>query len=296
MKKLLLKKKARVGLIYRPDSSAALNLGQAIAKWLKQRGYPVFTGPGQRTLKGTLKCRSNTDFLKCNLIIVLGGDGTYLRAVRLLEGHPVPILGVNLGSLGFLTPTRAEDLFSTVEQTLENKMALMPRSIIRVRVLHKGKHPLEFLALNDIVLERGPFSQLITMEIYSEKHLVGEVKADGLILASPTGSTAYNLSAGGPILHPQVRAFVVTPIAPHSLTNRPLIFPDDQELKFKMVSKVHGRIQRAHLVVDGQKAAEIDPDDEVTISRSKADHLMVYAPGTNYFKLLREKMKFGDRS
>ncbi len=139
-------------------------------------------------------------------------------------------------------------------------------------------------------------SQLINISIHSEKLLVSEVKADGLIIATPTGSTAYNLSAGGPILHPESKVFVVTPIAPHSLTSRPLIFPDDIQLSFKLVGKLQTRKDRAHFVVDGMKVDDISDGDELIIRRNKIDHLMVRDPNQNYFHLLREKLKFGDRA
>ncbi|MNL54892.1 putative inorganic polyphosphate/ATP-NAD kinase [compost metagenome] len=135
-------------------------------------------------------------------------------------------------------------------------------------------------------------SQLINTAIYSENFLVSQVKADGFIIASPMGSTAYNLAAGGPILHPESPVFVVTPVAPHSLTSRPLIFPDNRQLSFKL----EGKTQKAHFIVDGQKSTELSSDDEVVISRSCYDHWVVRAPEHNFFHLLREKLKFGDRS
>ena len=213
----------------------------------------------------------------------------------MLEGKSIPILGVNLGSLGFLTQTRAEELFTAVEQSLENKMELRPRSMMDVKVLHKGKVKSELRSLNDVVIERGSFSQLINIAIHAERKVVSEVKADGLIISTPTGSTAYNLSVGGPILHPQTRVVVVTPIAPHSLTSRPLIFPDEMKLSFKLMAKV-GTKQKAHFVLDGFKLLELSPDHEIVITRAETDHLMVLDPKRNFFHLLREKLKFGDRA
>jgi NAD+ kinase len=222
----------------------------------------------------------------------LGGDGTYLRAVRILDGIQVPIFGVNVGSLGFLTGTRFEDLYTSVEQALKNKMHVVPRSMLEVSVFRKKKKKAQFLSLNDVVIERGSLSQLIHLSIYSESFLVSEVKCDGLIIATPTGSTAYNLAAGGPILHPDVGAFIVTPISPHSLTSRPFIFPDKQKLSFRLMAEN----QKAHFIVDGQKYLDLGFEDEVVISRSAHDHLMVRAPDHDYFHLLREKFKFGDRN
>ena len=170
-------------------------------------------------------------------------------------------------------------------------MVIQSRSRLHAQVKTKSGRSLFFDALNDIVIERGSFSQLISTAVYFDKSLVNNIKADGLIISSPTGSTAYNLAAGGPILHPEVNALVVTPVAPHSLTTRPLIFPDNKKLTLRldMLTSI------AHLIVDGQKVLELSHEDEVTISRSSTDHLMIRKPNHNFFDLLKEKLKFGDR-
>lgn len=301
--KITSKENKQIAIVYRVHTASAVSLAKTLSKWLKEKGYKVFTAPEQKMIQGTFKATS-ASLAKMRLVIALGGDGTYLRAVRLLEGKRIPILGVNLGSLGFLTPTRADEVITAVEYTLENKMELNPRSMIEVEYVSKGKRHGKHLSLNDIVLERGSLSQLITIEIYHGKNLISEVKADGIIVASPTGSTAYNLSAGGPILHPEVKAFVVTPIAPHSLTSRPFIMPDQGKIRLKLAgkgttklaNKLLGKGQMAHLVVDGQKVANLAPGDEIIIQRAECDHLMVNDPDYNYFHLLRDKLKFGDRA
>ncbi|WP_413290186.1 NAD(+)/NADH kinase [Bdellovibrio sp. HCB337] len=290
--KLLLKDNKNVAIVYRLQTAEAVSMAKKISLWLKEKGYEVFTAPQQTAIPGTKVLKTKAGIDKIGLVIALGGDGTYLRAVRSLEGRQIPIIGINMGSLGFLTGNRAEDAFRVLEETLESKMELRPRSMIHIMVRRKTKIRAEYHALNDVVIERGSGSHLISTAIYSEKFLVSEVKADGFIIASPTGSTAYNLAAGGPILHPEAKVFVVTPVAPHSLTSRPLILPDDLHMSFKMDS----RSQRAQLIVDGQNETEITPDDEVIIKRSGFDHLMVRAPKHNYFHLLREKLKFGDRA
>lgn len=298
-KRLVIADTKKIALVYRPDTAPALTLSKTLTAWLKERDYEVFTAPEQKLIQGTKALKDKKSLEKMSLIVVLGGDGTYLRAVRLLEGKTVPILGVNLGSLGFLTPFRADELFTAVEDTLKNKMELRPRSMISVQLYRKGKLKQELLALNDIVIERGSLSQLINIEVACEKLVISEVKADGLIISSPTGSTAYNLSAGGPILHPETKAFVVTSIAPHSLTSRPLIFPDDSNLRFRLVGKMHSTPKakgQAHFVVDGVKVDDLSFSDEIVIHRSSVDHLMVKEPGHNYYHLLREKLKFGDRA
>jgi NAD+ kinase len=297
-KKLILSENTQIAIVYRIATPAAITLAKTLAQWLKTRGHKVFTAPEQKLITGTKLQKSSAELGKMGLIVVLGGDGTYLRAVRLLKGQPVPILGVNLGSLGFLTPTRADEAFTAVEHTLQNKMEMRPRSMIRVTLLHKSKKKLEMMALNDVVIERGSLSQLINIEIRLDNDLVKEIKADGLIVASPTGSTAYSLAAGGPILHPDVKAMVVTPIAPHSLTSRPTIFPDNHELSFKLVKKLQQQgpqRQVAHLVIDGQKIADINSDYEIRVTKSNLEHFLIKDPDHDYFSFLREKFRFGDR-
>jgi NAD+ kinase len=287
--------KKKIAIVYRLDRGPAVNLALTIAQWLNERHYEVLTAPEQKKLAGT-KLATAKDMASVSLVLVMGGDGTYLRAIRILKGLPIPILGINLGSLGFLTPIRVDEALTAVEFALQNKMTLEPRSMIAVEILRKKSgtkaKSIQFLALNDVVIERGNLSQLINIGIYHERMLLSEVKADGLIIASPTGSTAYNLAAGGPILHPQVKAFVVTPIAPHSLTSRPFIVPDKGPLSFRLV----GKLQKAHFVVDGQKMAELTNDDEVVLRRSPLDHFMLTDRDHDYFRLLREKLKFGDRA
>ncbi|MES2857010.1 MAG: NAD(+)/NADH kinase, partial [Bdellovibrionota bacterium] len=223
-------------VMYRPATPEAVKQAKDLAGWLGSQGYTAFAAPGQALGKSNdVVTRTKLDDL--DWVVVLGGDGTYLAAVRMLEGRNTPILGVNMGSLGFLTETRIEDLYKAVIDTIKGKMEFRPRAMLHIEVKRKGKRVATHVALNDAVLERGSNTHLINIEIHSRKQLVGKVKADALIIATPTGSTAYNLAAGGPILHPEVHAIVVTPVCPHALTSRPLIFPDDQELSFKVLNK-----------------------------------------------------------
>lgn len=290
-RKLTLKSNRKVAIVYRLHSVEAVRMSKRLAEKLKSRRYKVFTAPEQKLIAGTNSLVSSNELKEMSLVIVLGGDGTYLRAVRLLKGHTVPILGFNMGFLGFLTAHSVNDVMETVEQTLKNKMVLHTRSRLHISVKMKSGRRLSFNALNDVVIERGSFSQLISTSLFFDKSLVNNIKADGLIVSSPTGSTAYNLAAGGPILHPEVSAMVVTPVAPHSLTTRPLIFPDNRPLLLKLDKNT----SLAHLIVDGQKVLELSSDDEVTITRDKTDHYMIRRPQHNFFDLLKDKLKFGDR-
>lgn len=290
-KKLTLKANKKIAIVYRIYSVEAVKTAKKLAAKLKTKRYKVFTAPEQKQIAGTQLLVSSNDLKEMSLVIVLGGDGTYLRAVRLLKGHSVPILGFNMGFLGFLTAHSVDEVYETIDQTLKNKMVLHTRSRLHVSVKLKSGKRITYSALNDVVIERGSFSQLISTAVYFDKSVVNHIKADGVIISSPTGSTAYNLAAGGPILHPEVNAIVVTPVAPHSLSTRPLIFPDNK----KLILHLDKMTSLAHLIVDGQKVMELSSDDEVTITRDINDHYMIRKPNHNFFELLKEKLKFGDR-
>lgn len=290
-RKLSLKSNKKIALVYRIHSSEAVRMAKKISERLKKKKYDIYTAPEQKTITGTKPVVSSNELKDMSLIIVLGGDGTYLRAVRLLHGHPVPILGFNMGSLGFLTSHPVGEVFELIDQTLKNNMVLESRTRLHTLVQLKSGKKVSFDALNDIVIERGSFSQLISTSVYCGKNYVNDIKADGIIISTPTGSTAYNLAAGGPILHPEVKALVVTAVAPHSLSSRPLIFPDH----LKLMLRLEPQTSAAHLIIDGQKVLELSPEDVVTISRCEKDHLMIRKPDHNFFGLLKEKLKFGDR-
>ena len=283
-------KTQNVCIVYRPGKKEALSLARELTEWLADKKIKVYSHPKQKIYPEIQRLGRRHPPQSMDLIIVLGGDGTYLEAVRMLDGCQTPILGVNLGSLGFLTQNRFKDLYPVVNMALQNKMEMRPRTMLQIKVKRSGRIRKNICALNDIVIERGPTTQLIGMSLYSDQHFVCHIKADGVVTASPTGSTAYNLAAGGPILHPFVAAFVVTPIAPHSLTSRPLLFPDNQKLSY-----VIDEGQKAQLNVDGQILTEMTSKDEMTIQKSKHVHQVLRQPSHNYFQLLRDKLRFGER-
>lgn len=281
--------KKKIAIVYRPDTKASLKITNEVVEWLKKNKCDVYTAPSQELLRGTDPVEFK-NLKSMDLIVSIGGDGTYLRSAHLIQGHKVPILGVNLGTLGFLTTTSQKDVFKNIKAALDKKMDLSPRALISVHVYEKDKKVFSTHGLNDVVIERGTNSQLINISLFCDKDHVSDIKADGLIVSSPTGSTAYNLAAGGPILHPQVKAFIVTAVSPHSLTARPFLFPDDQEI----ILKTHN--PELVLVVDGRKVFTLSPKHTVKISRNKEDHFMVLEQSYDYFKLLKEKLKFGDRA
>lgn len=281
---------------YRPHKPEAFKLAEDVSGWLKQAGLNVWSRPGQKALKGTKNISSPKQLDQLDLVVVVGGDGTYLKAVQLLEGRLIPFLGVNLGALGFLTDTRIKELYHALDMALRGKLKQYQRTMLDVEVKgrtskSKKSSTASYLALNDIVIERGPVGQLINLGVFSNRHLVTDLKADGLIISTPTGSTAYNLAAGGPILHPDLAALVLTPICPHSLTNRPIVLPAHMPLDIR-ITEAH---QKAAFVIDGQRRVDVVVEDEICIQISQKKHLALQLPEHNYFDLLREKLKFGQR-
>lgn len=292
IKKVSLKNTSRVAIVYRSHSDKAVKMAKEVTRWLQERKIEVYTAPGQRLIAKTKLIRGQKMISTLSFVIVLGGDGTYLRAVRMIDGAQIPVVGFNMGSLGFLTSSPCDKIFDILTGVLEDKMTVHTRMLLQAQVFRKSKLKLKAVALNDVVIERGSYSQLINLSMSKEKKLVSEIKADALIISSPTGSTAYNLAAGGPLLDPEVKALIITPVAPHSLTSRPLIFPAHRKLIFRL----EGSNQKANLVIDGQELTALTHEDEIIVEKFSADHLLIEPPQSNFFHLLREKLKFGDRA
>jgi len=293
MKKLHISNKAKITIVYRPDTPAAIDASKKLVQWLIKNNYKPLTAPSQKAIPGAPLMKSDKDFDAVELMIILGGDGTYLRAIRLLEGRPIPILGVNLGSLGFLTPLRLDNLYQVLPKILNGgESELLPRAQMLI-TLSQPKKPLQkWQALNDVVIERGPSSHLIDLKIGMDQQPVNSIKADGLVIATPTGSTAYNLAAGGPIVHPDSNCFIATAVAPHSLTIRPLIFPDTKELHIQ----IQGQCEAAHIVIDGQMCGKLNQASLLKVSKHSQPHWMVLPSGHNFYELMRDKLSFGERN
>jgi NAD+ kinase len=280
-------KAKKVAIVYRPESEQALALSRELCAWLNEKKIQCLSHPKQKIPNAT----KYTSAANVDLVVVLGGDGTYLEAVRMVGQKAVPMVGVNLGSLGFLTVHRSQDVYDVVEAALNGKLEKQNRAMIDIEIRRAGKIRGRYMALNDLVIERGPESHLIHLSVQMDSQMLHTLKADGLIVATPTGSTAYNLAAGGPILHPGVEGLAVTPICPHSLTSRPFIYSDTCGISFHLLGKNH-----ATLSVDGLKVTEIGKTDEVYVERSRHVHTLLRKPGHKYFQLLREKLKFGERA
>lgn len=225
---------------------------------------------------------------RADLVIVLGGDGTILRVARELQGAALPILGINLGNLGFLTSARGEDLATATRQTLHGDFDVQERFTIETSLLRQGQRVDPQRALNDVVISRGAFSRVVRLRVLIDDVLLTEYVCDGMIFATPTGSTAYSLSAGGPILLPQARACIITPICPHALSNRPVVADDQSVVRCQVLSAASELL----LTVDGQVQVRMQVGDEVEVRPAAHCVRLVTLKGQTYFDVLRQKLKW----
>ena len=289
---------ARVGLVAKHNLDAAAGLLAELAGWLEARGVePVFESH-TATLAGLPPGRptSSSDDLprECQLIVVLGGDGTLIgTAGRIAQaGANVPILGVNFGSLGFLTEITLPELYESLESVLDGDAEIEERMMLRARTLRGEAVVADRAVVNDAVITKGALSRIIDLSVSVGDELVMQVRADGLIVATPTGSSAYNLAAGGPIVHPAVDAMLLTPIAPHMLTNRPVVLPASSPL---CVSPMMDGNDEVYVTLDGQSGHPLEAGDRIEITRSKQSVRLVRATQRTYFDVLRQKLKWGAR-
>jgi NAD+ kinase len=228
---------------------------------------------------------------RAELVVVLGGDGTLIRAARLLGGRPVPILGINLGSLGFMTEVPAAEGMDVLDEVLAGRGSVQPRMKLACRLFRGGAVALEDEVLNDVVINRGALSRIADHETRIDGKLVATFKSDGLIVATPTGSTAYALAAGGPIVHPGLDCAVIVPICPHALTQRPLVVPGDQVITIHLGPEATD----VYLTLDGQTGHTLAAGDSLEVRRSPNRVLLVANPSLDYFAVLREKLHWGAR-
>jgi NAD+ kinase len=289
----------RVGIVAKRGLHAAAEHLHRLAVWLREHDIePVFEADTAALASAADGGRSlsREDLPRdVQLVIVLGGDGTLLSmATRIAQtGRDVPILGVNFGSLGFLTETRIDELYSSLESFVHGSAIIDERAML-VADTHRSDAPFDSrIVLNDVVFTKAALSRIIELSVSVSSGLVTKVKADGLIIASATGSTAYNLAAGGPIVHPRVDALVLTPIAPHTLTNRPIVIPGSEVIEVR--PHIDAGVDDIYVTYDGQSGYELQPGDIVKVRQSDRRLRLVKAPARSYFAVLREKLKWGER-
>ncbi len=279
-------------IISRPDRPQVGQIMPGLLAWFGDHNFKLIVDeqtskyvPGQ-----TVVPRSQMSSHPLALVVVLGGDGTLLSAARATATIDVPLLGVNLGSLGFLTEVPLQSLYSMLEAIAEGHAAIESRSLMQVELLRGDQVRGSYLVFNDAVVNKTALARLNTYDLFIDKNFVSSYRADGMIVATPTGSTAYSLSAGGPVLMPTVKALVVTPVAPHSLTHRPLVVPDSSEIEIFLRTED----EVAYLSLDGQPGLDLSDGDRVRCRRSE-HHVKLFRTGADFFHVLRSKMKWGER-
>ena len=279
-------------IISRPNRPQVAEIAPGLLAWLRDHGYNVIIDTETATYIAGPEVvpRLQMASRSLDLVVVLGGDGTLLSAARVTAAIDVPLLGVNLGSLGFLTEVPLQSLYSMLEAIGQERAAVEHRSLMQVELLRADEVRGSYLVFNDAVVNKTALARLNTYDLYIDKVLVSGYRADGMIVATPTGSTAYSLSAGGPVLMPTVKAFVVTPVAPHSLTHRPLVVPDSVEIEILL----HSEEEVAYLSLDGQPGLDLRDGDRVRCRRS-AHQVNLFRTGTDFFQVLRTKLNWGER-
>ncbi|MBM4338434.1 MAG: NAD(+) kinase [Deltaproteobacteria bacterium] len=288
----------RIGIIAKQNKPEAVNITGQLVEWLQSRGIDVYIEEGlgeavRATTKGPWLSGIKKEEIPnhAEMIIVLGGDGTLLSVARLMGKHEVPILGVNLGGLGFLTEITLEELYRVLERVIRGEYVTDERVVLTVGVIRRGEKLTEFTVLNDAVINKGALARIIDIETTINGDYLTTFKSDGLIISTPTGSTAYNLSAGGPIVYPSLHCIIITPICSHTLTNRPIMVPDDVEIGVILKSKQ----QEVLLTLDGQQGFVLEFGDTVEVKKAEGRILLIKSPYRHYFEVLREKLKWGER-
>ena len=289
---------SRVGIVAKQGLTAAAPHLSAVAEWLHARGVSTIfelDTAALADLRDEPALSRDAIVTAVDLLLVLGGDGTLLgTATRVgAAGLETPILGVNFGRLGFLTEVTLEELFPALEAVLNGTAQIHQRRLLRAVTSRDGVVRADDVVLNDLVVTRGEISRVIELAVTVNGQFVTRVKADGVIIASPTGSTAYNLAASGPIVHPDVDAILITPIAPHTLANRPIVIPGDATVEVTPIDT--GRHAEVFATFDGQAGHRLEPTDVVRITRAPTPVRLVSSATRGYFDTLREKLGWGER-
>lgn len=279
-----------VGVVVKPDHEEAWQTACELSEWLGERSINIVGKTNSETKICEIKTADTEKFKEdVDLIVVLGGDGTMISTARLTGEKETLVLGINYGSLGYLTEFRIEEMFPALEEIFKGNYEIDSRVMLEIEhwrgedILGTGR------ILNDVVINKAVLARIIEIEVELDGLFVNSFRADGLIIATPTGSTAYNLSAGGPIVYPSMNAMVLTPICPFTLTNRPIVVPDAAEIILKLKNESDGVV----LTLDGQVGYQMLIGDCVKIRKSQTNFNLVQPPNRNYFDVLRNKLKWG---
>jgi NAD+ kinase len=280
-----------VGILTKPKFPEVKTTLTNLSAWLRHRGVTPLLDAATASLISEAGPPQKSDIAaQADLLVVLGGDGTMLSAARLAETRGIPILGVNMGGLGFLTEVRPDLLYQSLDRVFAGDFLLDERLMLRAAIHRRGDTVAQAAVLNDVVVSKGTLARMIEISINLQKQFVTRLRGDGVIVSTPTGSTAYSLSAGGPIMNPSVHALLLTPICPHTLTHRPLMVPSSVEVEGTLLSKDEG----AMATLDGQVGVPLTQGDTVTLTASEHQTRLIRFPESSYYHVLREKLKWGD--
>lgn len=286
----------RVGIVLKPNQPDALKTMCELATWLAGRGITLLGGSEiererieQQTGCAVEEVEPEKLAASVDLILVLGGDGTMIATARMMGNTEVPVLGVNYGGLGYLAEFRIEELYTALESILAGNYRLDKRVMLDVELLRGEERVTRNRVLNDVVINKSALARIIEIEAYLSRQFVNSFRADGLIVSTPTGSTAYNLSAGGPVIFPSMNAVVITPICPFTLSNRPIVVPDDAVIELRLKTEQ----EDVALTLDGQVGFPLKVEDQVVIRKSKTTFNLVQPANRNYFDVLRDKLRWG---
>lgn len=282
----------KVGIIAKTQHIMARESLNGLTRWFKDKGITFYLDRETSEIIGEKSRYKRADIPSlADIIIVLGGDGTLLSVARLIEENNVPILGVNLGGLGFLTEITTAELYPLLEDIVKENFTVESRIMLDAIIYREGKMAAHYCAFNDVVVNRGALARIVDLEIKINNLYVTTYRSDGLIVATPTGSTAYSLAAGGPIVYPAMNALILSPICPHTLTNRPIVIPGNIKIEINLVTPHEDVLA----TMDGQVGYSLNYRDSIEIKKAKNTIKLIQSPGKNYYEVLRKKLKWGER-
>ena len=284
-------KSKSIGILTKPKFPEIKSTLHSVVSWLRARHIEALLDTNATQLLGETGGYQKTQLAtKADVLLVLGGDGTMLNAARLAAERGILILGVNMGGLGFLTEVRLDKLYPSLERVFANDYVVDERLMLKTHVHRHGETVTQGVVLNDVVISKGTLARMIEITVAIQGQFITNLRGDGLIVSTPTGSTAYSLSAGGPIIDPAVQSLMLTPICPHTLTHRPLIVPAGAEIEITLTSKDDG----AMATLDGQVGVALTHGDTIEIRQLEKRTRLIRFPETRYYEVLREKLKWGD--
>lgn len=283
----------KIGVFCKQKVPVGQEVLTALTQWLSKRGRKVLLDKDTASIMGQASpYERNEVSAQADLIIVLGGDGTLLSVARIAHPFDVPILAVNLGSLGFLTEITLPDLYEVLENVLNGQFEYEPRMLLNACLWREGEKVNDYHVLNDAVINKGALARIVNLEVRVNNQYMTSYRADGLIIATPTGSTAYSLSAGGPIIHPSMNALVLSPICPFTLTNRSIVIPDQSLIQVELATEN----ENVRVTLDGQEGCDMVQGDVLELKKAQTTVKLIQVPGKNYYQILRKKLHWGSNA